>query len=207
MKNKLISYLFILLMVSTPIVGVCANHQTQREEVVQTEAGKIDFSFLHNIKNPSVFHRIVRVHSELSAVELEDGSMWTVAKMDAIKGWEISHRLVLTQNQATFSTHRYALVNPDLRLAVPVSLSREPTPKEKDLFFIKAVDRVNDILVLNDNRKWIVHSSDRNVFTKMTENDRAILGVNTREIDKKSPYIIIDTNDKGTAFVRASLVD
>jgi hypothetical protein len=207
MKHPCISSIFISLLIVAPVGALHANHSDYREEIVTTEAGKIDFRFLGNIKNPQVFHRIVRICPESHAVELEDGSMWTVPKIDNVKGWEKSHRLVLTQNQATFSTHRYALVNPDLKLAVPASLAREPTPKDKDLFYVKAVDRVNDIVVLNDNKHWIVNASDRSVFNKIVENDRAILGVNTKEIDKKSPYIIIDTADKGNVFVRACLVD
>lgn len=207
MKHRSLPYVFTALALTAPLAALGTAHANYHEEVVSTEAGKIDFRFMNNIKNAQVFHRIAHICPESHTVELEDGSRWNVPKIDAVKGWEKSHRLVLTQNQATFSTHRYALVNPELKLAVPVSLAREPTPKDKDLFYIKAVDRVNDIVVLNDNRHWIVNAADRGVFNKIMENDRAILGVNTREIDKKSPYIIIDTADKGNVFVRACLVE
>ena len=112
--------------------------------------------------------------------------------------------LVLTQNQATFSTYRFAIANSDLKLAVPVSLLREPLPAKDKCLFIKEIDKANDLVTLNDNGRWIVHSSDTRNLNRMSENHRIVIGVNSGDDQDRCPYILIDTTNNN--YVRARLI-
>lgn len=205
MNSKKIAKTILIatFLFSMPIGQMYAKEAEHRPEVIATDAGKIDFHLLRKIRFPGAFHKIARLNG--AHLELQDGSMWSVSKPDTVRGWEKNDRLLITQNQTTFSTYRYALVNVELKLAVPISLTREPTPKDKGIFFVKEVDRSNDILTLNDNKHWVVHSSDRGDFRKISENDRIIIGVNTALVEEKSPYIIIDTHNH--TCVRSNLID
>lgn len=181
--------------------AVCSSSRT---EVVNTDAGNIDFTFVNYIKHPGALHKIQQINLDDRFVDLDDGSRWSISRTDTIKGWDRSKNLVVTQNHAGFSTSRYALANVDLKLAVPASLVREPTPS-KDAIYVKAVDRVNDMIMTNDGKNWIVHSSDRGALSKISENDRIVIGANTGDNKDKSPYLLIDTSSNH--FVRAHPIE
>jgi hypothetical protein len=212
MKTTIQKYVVpALLLVGS--IGVEAGHHQQQQQqqhqygqrhhnTVSTEAGKIDFRFVDKMQDARVFHKIAKFLDKEQAVELEDGSVWTVSKYEYVKGWKEEH-LVLSQNQALFSTHRYALINTDLRLAIPVTLIREPTAGENKALSIKKVDKNNHVITLSDNKEWVVHNSDRSAFDKIAKNDRVIIGANTSEVDDMIPYILIDTANKAAIFFRA----
>jgi hypothetical protein len=204
MNRNHLCYTFAAFLLAASCENVCAKtHECTREEhVVKTEAGNIDFHFTHNIKHPLAFHKIARIKD--NAVELEDASRWTVSKIDIIKGWNSSH-VTVTQNHAALSTQKFALLNTDLKLAIPASLAREAAPNKEQANYITTIDTANDILVLKGDKRWIVHSSDNSTLNKMEEHHRVIIGVNTGEGRDHSPYLIIDTANN--VCVRASLLD
>ncbi|MGR3973978.1 MAG: hypothetical protein QRY72_05380 [Candidatus Rhabdochlamydia sp.] len=205
MNKKLIHIMMLTLyvgMIGLPRVE--ASGSNTRTEVVNTDAGNIDFTFTHYVKFPGVFHKIHHINLDDRVVDLEDGSRWNISKTTLVKGWEKSKNLMITQNHSNFSTSRYALVNADLKLAVPASLIREPAPAH-GVAYVKSVDRVNDIVTLSDGRNWIVHSSDRGTLSKITEHDRIIVGANTGENREKSPYILINTSNNH--YVRAQHIE
>lgn len=174
------------------------------EQQAKTDAGTIDFSVFRFIRFPSAYQKISCVSVRENTFELPDGSKWSTSKIDIVKGWE-DNAVVITTNHATFSTHRYALVNKDLKMAVPVSLEREPIPQKDVTFFVKNVDQVNDLVTLNDGKRWIIHSSDSSGLGKIKEYDRIVIGINTGEDWGKSPYILINTLTNN--YVRANLID
>jgi hypothetical protein len=163
-------------------------------EIVATEAGNIDFSICRVANHPAAHQKIARVDLDRKQIVLEDGSVWEVSKVESIRGWDKSNRLLITQNEAKiYPFNRYALVNPELKAAIPISLKQEPRPTDK-VRFIQDVDTVNDIVTLNDNKNWIVHASDRGNLSKMQGNDRVIIGINTGDDRDKTPYLLIDTH-------------
>jgi|GEM_PF-4111638 hypothetical protein len=176
----------------------------EHEEYVKTDAGNIDFRHLNHVKFPGVFHKIARLQLKDNYLELEDGSKWSLSRAETVKGWE-SNRVVLCQNMATLSTYRFALVNLDLKMAMPISLIREPLPTKDDVAFVKNIDRSSDIIVTSDGRRWIVHSSDGSNFSKFNEHDRLEIGANVSDSAEKCPYILIDTAHN--SYVRAKLLD
>ena len=180
----------------------CVEHVS--EDHIQTDAGIMDFRVFHVAKFPAVFHKISRFFIKENAFELPDGSKWSTSKIDLVKGWE-GNSLVIVPNHATFSTHRFALVNKDLKLAVPISLELEPIPQKEGVYFIRNIDQANDLMTLSDGRRWIVNSSDISNLSKMKEHDRVIIGANIKEGWDKSPYVLIDTAHN--IYVRANLID
>ncbi|MGH2612486.1 MAG: hypothetical protein ACRDFB_05495, partial [Rhabdochlamydiaceae bacterium] len=186
MKTQLIHIMALGICLSEvhfSSVHASSSHQT---EEVSTDAGHIHFPNMSHIKHNGAFHQIQNINPEDRVIGLENGSHWSIANADIIKGWGKSKNLVITQNHSGFSTSRFALMNLDLKQAEPISLVREPTPG-KDVYFVKSIDRVNDIITLSDGKNWIVHSSDRGRLGKFSENDRTIIGVNTGVDKDKSP--------------------
>jgi len=204
MRIKIAHLMVLPLCLGVGAIDAAYTATDHRVEVVNTDAGHIDFTFISLIKNPKVFRSLKEVDVNNRWVMLDDGSCWKVAKSDIIKGWDHSKRLLVTQNHANFSLSRYALVNLDLKLAVPASLEHEPVP-DKDVAYVKNIDRVNDIVTLNDGKEWIIHSSDQAVLSKISINDRIIIGANTGDNRDKSPYLLIDTSSNH--FVRAHHID
>jgi hypothetical protein len=176
-------------------------------EVISTGAGNIDFYFPVDLKEPSIFVNITSVNKEENTIQLADGSVWEVSNINSVKNWEKSPHIVLGSSQSLFSPmsgYKYALVNLDQKLAEAMSLKNEPRPSEYARY-IKALDTVNDIVTLNDDKQWIVHSSDRGDLSKMRPNDRIIVGVNTGVDRDKSPYLLINTSTN--LFIRTQLVE
>ena len=203
MKTRYVVPLAVFLGIASLNEVYCI-HNNSSVEIVSTDAGNIDFSFVRYIRFPGVYHKIQQIDFEDRQIDLEDGSRWSISKVDTVKGWDRDNKLLITQNHAGFSTSRYALVNLDRKSAIPVSLAVEPAPN-KSIFFVKGIDVVNDVVALNDSTKWIAHSSDRSHLNKMKENDRVIIGVNTGDDKDRSPYVIVDTANN--YYIRAQKVE
>lgn len=198
-----ITALSLCLGVGSTLEIHASSYSNQRAEVVNTDAGNIDFTFVSYVRHPRAFHKIQKIDLDDRCIVLDDGSHWRVSKTGVVKGWN-QGKIVVTQNHAGFSTSRYALANVDLKLAVPASLECEPAP-DKENAYVKGVDRVNDIIHLSDGKNWIVHSSDRGALSKININDRVVIGANTGDNRDKSPYLLIDTSSNH--FVRAHPIE
>jgi hypothetical protein len=189
----------LVLGVSLTTGGFCENcdSSSQHHESVKTDAGSMDFSILDRIKNKAVYQHIHHLDTDNKFIELKDGSRWSVSKVGVLKGWEKNKNLVITQNHALFSTSGYALINFDAKLAEPISMVREPTP-HKSTHYVKNIVMVNDILTLNDDSRWVIHSSDRDKLSRIAENHCIIVGVNTGGDRDKAPYLLIDTSNNNS---------
>src|ERR1700678_1417645 len=110
MNHKYIQTAVLGLCLIAPLSFVTANTaQHEQEHVVATDAGNINFHFNRLVKSGLTSHAIHHIHQKDNIVELMDGSHWSATKPDVVRGWEKNTHLVLTQNQATMSTHRFAL--------------------------------------------------------------------------------------------------
>jgi len=205
MNNPIFQITVLSLLLTTTSCNKGHASCNQEKEYAVTEAGKMDLNPLNHVKLSSAFHKIAHHSGDKHYFDLEDGSRWSISKTDTVEGWDRCDHLVITQNHAALSTARYALLNPDLKQAIPVSLVREPIPGNKNVFYIKSIDLVNDIVTLNDNKNWIVHSADRDALRKISEHDRVIIGMNSNDNWDKTPYILVDTSNK--LFVRAKLLE
>jgi hypothetical protein len=188
------------------------NYQTTSDNIVvshnvqNTEAGNIDFGPLSAIvEMPGLFHQLMSLSKSEGFFILENGSRWTTPNIDMVSGWRDNGQLLITQNQALLSTHRFALVNVQLQKAVPITLQREPIPIPGKAFFITKLDHANDVISLNNTQEWVAHARDHGTLRKFYEHDRIIVGVNTSdtgdfEVNKR--YILMDT--ASNIYVRAN---
>lgn len=179
--------------------------------VVSTDAGSIDFGFVEYIgKIPGLIHHLADYFPDENTFTLENRSKWISANIEMIKNWKVDDDLLITQNQAFFSAYRFALVNPRLQKAVPVSLLREPLPIDNKMFFILNIDPSNDVVTLSNGVEYTVYAHDHGTLRKFSENDRIILGFNssdrldTTNLDYYKCYLLIDTTCN--SYVRANPV-
>jgi hypothetical protein len=180
------------------------------ENIVATDAGSIDFGFVEYLgKIPGVIHHLADVSSHDNTFTLDNRSKWIASNIEMIKNWKIDDELLITQNQAFFSAYRFALVNPRLQKAVPISLHREPLPIDNQkMFFILNIDPANDVIALSNGLEYSVYPHDHGTLRKFTENDRVILGFNssdkldTANLDYYKCYLLIDTTCN--SYVRAN---
>ncbi len=180
------------------------------ENIVATDAGSIDFGFIEYIgKIPGLIHHLADASSNDSTFTLDNRSKWIASNIDMIKNWKMDDDLLITQNQAFFSAYRFALVNPRLQKAVPISLHREPLPIDNNkMFFILNIDPANDVVHLSNGLEYTVYPHDHGTLRKFSENDRIILGFNSSDkldatnLDYYKCYLLIDTTCN--SYVRAN---
>ncbi len=168
--------------------------------VIDTAAGSIDFGFIEYIgKIPGLTHHLADYSLNENTFTLENLSKWIAADIEAIKNWKVEDELLITQNQAFFSAYRFAIVNPRLQKAVPISLLREPLPIDNKMFFILKIDPSNDVITLSNGVEYSVYPHDHGTLRKFSENDRVIIGFNSSDkldetiLDYYKFYILIDT--------------
>ncbi len=177
--------------------------------LIDTDAGSIDFGLIEYIgKVPGLIHHLADCTSNDNTFSLENRSKWTAANIEMIRNWKSEDELLITQNQAFFSPHRFALVNPRLQKAVPISLLREPLPIENKMFFILSIDPANDVITLSNGVDYSIYPHDHGTLRKFSENDRIILGFNSSDkldvtnLDYYKCYLLINTTCN--SYVRAN---
>lgn len=197
--------------VNSIFLGLClvafgceSNKNDNTSDIIITEANQVHFAVVEHIKYLGAFQQITNLNLDTNHIELANGSRWSISHGNLIKGWEKSKNLVITQSHSSFATPRYALVNLDLQLSEPITMEREPTPVN-EVIFVKEIDSANNIILLSDNNKLIIHSSDRGTFNKISVNDRVLIGINTGNDRDKSPYLLIDTANH--QCVRAKVIE
>lgn len=180
------------------------------ENIVVTDAGSIDFGFIEYIgKIPGLIHHLADASSSDNTFTLDNRSKWIASNIEMIRNWKMDDELLITQNQAFFSAYRFALVNPRLQKAVPISLYREPLPiNNNKMFFILNIDPANDVVNLSNGIEYTVYPHDHGTLRKFSENDRIILGFNSSDkldatnLDYYKCYLLIDTTCN--SYVRAN---
>ncbi len=179
--------------------------------IIDTEAGSIDFGLIECIeKVPGLIQSIVDLSVSDNVFMLDNRSKWTPSNMEMIKNWRSGDELLITQNHAFFSVHRFALVNFRLQKAVPISLLREPYPVPSKTLFILGVDLSNDIITLDNGADYSVEKSDHGTLRRFSENDRVMLGINSTDkldeaiLEHGKRYLLIDTSCN--SYIRVSPV-
>ncbi len=198
-KMKISAYALSTVLLATlphAVGAVETDPKICHEMAVDTEAGRMHFDFIMQTQPLAGFlQAVVSADAKTDSFELPDGSKWGTSKIEMIHGWNEGDQLIITQNQAFFSTHRFALVNLRLGKAVPISLLREARPESA--LYITNIDAANDIVTLSkEGQQWVVDSADHGTLRRYSEHDRIILGVNTSDCcdhDKVMRYLLIDT--------------
>ncbi len=201
--TKVLCFLTLCLF-SSAAFGLC-----DKGVMVNTDAGSLDFGFITYIeKIPGLAQHLKGVSTSSATFVLDNQSEWVTPDIDLIKNWKHEDDLYLTQNQAIFSTHRFAIVNPRLQKAIPISLVKEPLPAENKMFFITKIDIANDVVVLDSGVEFAVYSHDHGTFKKFNNHDRVLIGYNSSDrLDDTSSqchkgYLLINTTCN--SYVRVS---
>ena len=170
------------------------------ENIVETDAGSIDFGLIDYIgKPPGLIHHLIECSLKHNTFILDNLSKWSSSNIEMVKNWKDDDDLLITQNQAFFSACRFALVNPRLQKAVPISLIREPLPVDHKMYFIMKIDPANDLIALSNGIEYTIYLQDHGTLRKFSENDRVIIGFNSSDrldsisIDYYKSYLLIDT--------------
>ncbi len=211
-KSKSISIsTFVVLLACS--CGLVANSPTPsnlyvEKSAIQTEAGEINFNLFNSLDHRSaVTQKIVGICDEHDIVVLDNGSKWQVSKPEILKGWGSTDRLVITHNHAMFSLYKFALVNVELGLAVPISMVAPPLPNSDKVLYIKFIDESQNAIYLNNGIKFIVNSRDHGSLSKFHENNQVLIGMNTHDADLDYPFLMLDASFNSTSYVRCNLIN
>ncbi len=180
-------------------------------KIIETSAGAIDFGFIDALeKVPGLIQHLAKTTPSGDVFVLDNQSQWSASDIDVIKNWKVEDDLYITQNQAVFSIHRFALVNPRLQKAVPISLLREPLPANNKTFFVTKIDLANDVVTLTNGVDYALFPNDHGTLRKFAENDRVMIGFNSSDrLDAAASnsqchkgYLLINTTNN--SYVRAN---
>lgn len=208
-KNKAIAAFYILTICLFAGLANTGYSASCMGNIIETSAGAIDFGFINSLeKIPGLVHHVAGI-DDRGTVALDNQSQWSTSDIELVKSWKAEDDLYLTQNQAFFSVHRFALVNPRLQKAVPISLLREPLPVEDKTHFIAQLDLANDVVTLLGGAEYLVFPNDHGTLKRYVPNDRIMIGFNSSDrLDSNAAnaqcnngYLLIDT--AYNSYVRA----
>lgn len=142
------------------------------------------------------FHRPIAVSFLGDAVELEDGSIWSVNASERYKtlDWMTGDVIIVTPNHAWFSPYDYCLINLNTGATVSVNLSLGPVYNGYYTHWIVAIDYYHRDVVLEDGSVWNISTLDQSAVNKWLLNDTVIIGINDGWFSGSNPNILINVN-------------
>jgi hypothetical protein len=159
------------------------------------------------IKTPPVFsslasHHISAVSDLGDSLILEDGSVWEISLKHAqtILDWLDIDIIIITQNNSWTSKHNYNFINQRTKETVSTNLIESPLISSEYFHKIKAIDYFRGEIVLENNIRWKICSSDIFLVKDWLLDDGIIVGINTGW-ESSFPNILI--NVSVNKFVRS----
>lgn len=154
-------------------------------------------SLYHYAYHPATYQSIASISYFGGAVELSDGSVWTVSTFDAPKAsyWYPTDVVVITPNRAWLSTYAFRLTNQNTGESVAVDLNLGPIAPSFGSYYthwITAVDYYHNIVYLEDGSVWKMSSFDSNTVYQWVVGDVVIVGVNDGWFSSSNPNILIN---------------
>lgn len=142
------------------------------------------------------FHNPISVSLLGDAVELEDGSIWSVCSSDRYKtlDWMTGDLIVITLNHGLFSSYDYHLSNLNTGAKIRVNLALGPIYNGVYTHWIIAIDYVWKEICLEDGSVWKISSLDGSVLNKWLPNDTVIMGINDGWFSGSNPNMLINVN-------------
>lgn len=217
---KNLCFSFLPILIGAPLIGsaeqrsVIQDYRVHVEaepekSIASTDAGPIDFGLVASLEEiPGLFLHLKDCEEKGSVFLLDNGSKWSTSEIEMVRNWDEEDELLITQNEALFSSifERFAIVNRRLQKAVPISRCSEPEPNEKAMY-VKKVDTKNNLLVLNNGMEFRIHDHDHNALHQFDENDRILIGFNSGHRPNANfaehfmHYILVNTRSNN--YVRA----
>ena len=142
------------------------------------------------------FHSPLSVSVNGDAVEIEDGSIWTVKYGDKYKtlNWLNGDILVIVPNGEWFSGYRYKLINVNTGVTVRTNLTLKPLYNGVYTHWITGIDYTNRLVYLDDGSCWKLPWYEQGVLSHWLLDDTVIIGTNDGLFTSDSlPNILINT--------------
>lgn len=148
------------------------------------------------------YHNPISVTALGGVVQLEDGSVWTIADGDHYKtlNWYTSDLIVLTPNHDWFSTELFRMSNQNTGVSVRCSMVLGPIYHGLYTHWIVGINYYTQEIYLEDGSIWQVTGFDSAIFGKWLLNDTIVIGVNDGYLASTKPNILINVNT--LSFVR-----
>lgn len=134
-------------------------------------------------KFPPVFfpyncHSISAISALEDFIALEDGSIWGVnpSLIQNIASWKESDQLLIYPNSSFFSKYKYVIHNKTLGQTVEVTMTMGPLVNGNFSLRILAINFAKGEVLLQDNSKWTICSSDKYILEKWIVGDYIIVG-------------------------------
>lgn len=159
---------------------------------------------VHFTSHTGAFHNPILVSAFGDSVELEDGSIWSIAGGDTYKtfNWLTSDLLVITPNHDWFSSYQFRMTNQSTGVSVKCNLTLGPIYNGLFTHWIVAVNYYTQEICLEDGSIWKVTGFDASTFSKWLVNDTVIIGINDGFLSSSRPNILINVNT--LSYARAS---
>lgn len=153
--------------------------------------------------HPGVFYHPVGMSALCDQVTLNDGSVWDVHYADRYKimGWMPTDCVVISANDAWFSTYKFLMTNQVTGDAIEVNMVQGPFYNGLSTHWVVAIDYYNQQMILEDGTLWKISSSDYMIMKHWIVNDTVMIGVNTSWF---SSYPNILINVKRLNYVRSN---
>lgn len=162
--------------------------------------------------HPAAYHTFYRNWDYGMKVELNDGSIWSVASKDQwkVNTWYSTDIILIKQNFSFFSPYDYELVNQRCGDRVDVNLLElEILPYDSTFFgqrsWVISIDYFNNIVTLQDGSVWTVSFDDDSTLATWRLGDVVIIGVNDGWDNTIRPNLLINFNTLND--VRANCVN
>lgn len=136
---------------------------------------------IYHTSHPGVFYHPIAMTALCDQVTLHDGSVWGVHYSDRYKlmGWLPSDTVVISVNDAWFSTYKFLITNQLTGDCVEVNMLQGPLYNGLSTHWIVAIDYYSQQVVLEDGSLWKISSSDYSVMKHWLVNDTVMIGINT----------------------------
>lgn len=187
-------------------IMACAFFEHDPILVPERPKGSVFSAELYQTSHNGVFHYPIAVAALGGMVELEDGSIWSVADEDRYKtlNWLTSDLIVLSPNHDWFSSHLFRMSNQNTSISIKCNLKFGPVYNGVYTHWIIGINYYTQEIFLEDGSIWQVTGFDSSVFNKWLLNDTVIIGINDGFLSATKPNILINVNT--LTYARAGCV-
>jgi hypothetical protein len=146
--------------------------------------------------HPGAFYTPILISAFGDTVELNDGSVWTVAGGDTFKvlNWLTSDFLVMTPNHDWFSSYMFRMTNQETGVSVKCNMLLGPIYNGLYTHWVVAIDYLSNEIFLEDGSRWLITGWDSATLNKWLPNDTVMIGINDGNRSSSHPNVLINVN-------------
>jgi hypothetical protein len=146
--------------------------------------------------HPGAFHSITSVSVFGDALELEDGSIWTVYPGDGYKALDChpGDVVVITPYEGWFSSYDFKLTNQNTGASLLTNLKLGPFYDSALSHWIVAINYDENKVYLEDGSEWSMSYFDYGTVRKWLPDDTVIIAINDSIFTYANPNVLINVN-------------